>query len=105
MSNKSFFAGMEEVLARICSLVLTLVFFLIFILTRGELEVEWRTLSVILLIFWLVYEILSLMFFNAFRYFSNNQEALKSNKTAIQVEPQVPTGIEESDFNQDQTKQ
>jgi|GEM_PF-3604580 len=71
MPSKSFLSGLEELLARVVSLVLTLLFFVIYALSNSQsLTLDWFQLAVHLSIFWIVYETLALIFFQTFLFFS-----------------------------------
>ncbi len=75
--DKSFFAGLEEVFARLLGLALTLVFFLIYIVAIQELLLGWLETLALLSLFWFIYEIISLLLFSVFRFFAKQQSESK----------------------------
>lgn len=86
--NQSFFAGQEEVLARISSLVISTIFFLIFIIAREQINLNYQSAIIFISIFWVVYESLALILFQLFSHFANNK------KNSIQEIDNSDTSIE-----------
>lgn len=78
MSHKTFFAGLEEVFARFSALFLTLLFFVIYATSRTEIVMDWYRLAGHLLVFWVVYEALSFVFFEMFKFFSKAQAQVQA---------------------------
>ena len=87
--NKNFFAGLEELFARLASFLLVNLGFIIFILARNvNFILDWLGLVQILALFWVIYEVLGLIFFQAFHFFAKQQvipNAIPSN-----IPSQVP---------------
>jgi hypothetical protein len=77
MNEKSFLSGLEEVIARFAGLVLTLIFFIIYATSRTTVTLDWYGLSAHLIIFWIIYEIVSYILFVIFQFFSKANEANK----------------------------
>ena len=72
--SKSFYTGFEEMVSRFVSLVLSLSFFSIYILAKStDLLLDWNKLTIHLLVFWFVYEVLSYILFIIFCQFSKNK--------------------------------
>lgn len=72
--NKNFFAGLEELFARVASFLLVIIGFVIFILARNvNFILDWLGLVQVLSLFWLIYEVLGLIFFQAFHFFARQQ--------------------------------
>lgn len=83
MTEKSFLSGLEEVVARIAGLILTLVFFIIYATSRTTVTLDWYGLTAHLIIFWIIYEIVSYILFVIFRFFSKNQGKIDTNPLPI----------------------
>ena len=92
--NKNFFAGIEEVVSRLISAVITTIFFLVYVSakTNSEIVLNWSGLLVSLAIFWLVYEFLAYCLYMIFVYFS------KQSSVAATVEPAKETDSIETDI-------
>ncbi len=73
MTRKKYFGGLEGIIAKLVSLIITVVFFAIYNLTSDKLEASWFELTGILLLFWLIYEILGYVLFLFFVFFGNNR--------------------------------
>jgi hypothetical protein len=65
----SFFAGSEEVVARFVSLIITIIGFGIYSLSKDQNGLQWNSLLALLGIFWFVYELSALILFTLFRFF------------------------------------
>jgi hypothetical protein len=87
--EKNFFAGLEEIFARLLGLALTLIFFLIYVIAVDELALGWQQALVVLGIFWLVYETVSLVLFSVFRFFSNQKEEQTKETTPKNTQEQI----------------
>jgi hypothetical protein len=79
INSKSFFAGQEEIFGRLLGCLITLVFFLIFILAKESITLKWQELTFTLLIFWFVYEFLSLVFYQMFYFFGKKDDSFKAD--------------------------
>jgi hypothetical protein len=74
MENKNnFYAGLEEGIARILGLILTVIFFVIYITASEKIEIDWYSGTGMLVLFWLVYEAISLVLFIMFSFFGKNK--------------------------------
>jgi len=75
----NFLAGMEEAVARFLSLIVSLIFFSINILsqTPQRFTFEWKNLMIYLAIFWLVYEFCAFFLFLVLLQFSKNKNLQK----------------------------
>jgi hypothetical protein len=74
MSNKNnYFAGAEEAVGRLLSFIVSLAFFSIYILSKTTVLLDWSGLLVHLAIFWLVYEVVSLVLFFVLNQFSRDK--------------------------------
>jgi hypothetical protein len=71
---KSFLAGLEESLARIISVALTVLIGGVYVSGRDGLNLQVVDSMQLLGAFWLVYEILSYIFFLMFKFFAGSQE-------------------------------
>jgi hypothetical protein len=91
MSPKSFFSSLEEIFARFFSLVLSLIFFVIYVIAAGN-KVELNVVGILqtTLVFWLIYETISFILFTVFRFFA-------SRSTGETSEPEIK--LEENDDN------
>jgi hypothetical protein len=86
MKNRKFFAGLEEVFARFLALFVSLVFFAVYVSAKSEVTLDWYSLVGYLSLFWLIYELLSYIFFRAFMFFSRDDEnPLPSNESTIDI--------------------
>ena len=79
MLQKQFFAGTEEVIARLVSLCITLLFFAIYALAKTTFYLDIYTLLTVLGIFWVVYEIFSYILFAIFKFFSKPEQNTPTN--------------------------
>ena len=87
--NKNFFAGLEELFARVASFLLVILGFIIFILARNvNFILDWLGLVQILALFWVIYEVLGLIFFQAFHFFARQQ--IIPNTIPSNIPSQVP---------------
>lgn len=71
MNSKSFIAGLEELVARVVSLVLSILFFTVYTYATGVLSVNWQSMVTYLLLFWLLYEALSFILYTIFKFFGD----------------------------------
>ena len=79
MNNSKNYTSTEELMARLLSLLITLAFFSIYILTKGQIAVvDWTVLITHLAIFWLVYEVISYTFFTILHQFASNKNTLQN---------------------------
>jgi uncharacterized membrane protein len=84
MLPQNFLAGLEETIARIISLILTLTFYGLYFGSKTPVLFDWYTLIGILALFWLVYEALAYLLFVVFNFFSKNKNN-SDDKSADQV--------------------
>lgn len=84
MQTKNFLDGLEETIARIVSLVITLTFFGLFYGSKTPVSLDWYSLIGVLALFWLVYESVSYLLYVVFNFFSskNQKSVVASNKEA-----------------------
>jgi hypothetical protein len=74
---KSPYTSITETVARVLSLLITILCFSIYILSKNEqalIRVDWAMLTVHLAIFWAVYESFSFCFFLLLQQFSSTKE-------------------------------
>jgi hypothetical protein len=93
MTEKSFLSGLEEVVARFAGLILTLLFFIIYATSRTTITLDWYGLSAHLIIFWLIYELISYILFIIFRFFSKNNHLTETKVQAPIPEISTPEPI------------
>lgn len=72
--NNSFIAGLEELVARIISLILSILFFAVYSLAVGDITVNWTSIVSYMLIFWVVYEGLAYILYLIFKFFGGNNK-------------------------------
>ena len=80
---KSFYSGFEEVVSRLISLILSMVFFSIYITAKDAkvIILDLPKMLVFLGIFWLTYEVVSAILFFVFCQFSKNKlEEMEESK-------------------------
>ncbi len=85
MPNKQFFAGLEEALARLVGVVLTLTFFLIYIWAVGGVNFNWLQAFFAFGLFWLIYEAIAFGLFMLFDFFAKKSESTQSTQTQTQT--------------------
>lgn len=74
MNNKNFFAGLEELFARLAGFILVVLGFVIFMIARDRnFDLNWLGMLQVLGLFWILYEVLGLIFFQAFHFFAKQQ--------------------------------
>lgn len=83
MKNNAFLAGQEEIFARIISLILSTLFYLIYTLAVAQISLNYQSVIVFIFVFWVIYESLSLILFQIFTYFSNKNIQPTSSETEI----------------------
>jgi hypothetical protein len=71
--QSNFYAGLEEGIARILGLIITVIFFIIYITASEKIEIDWYTGTGMLVLFWLIYEAISLVLFIMFSFFGKNK--------------------------------
>jgi len=74
MFDGSFFSGLEEVVARLISFLVSVTFFVIYIAGQGKLELDWYKAAIILGFFWILYELISYILFLILSFFSRKTE-------------------------------
>ncbi|NJL96483.1 hypothetical protein HC766_04800 [Candidatus Gracilibacteria bacterium] len=72
LTQYNFFAGSEEVIARFASLIVTVIGFSVFFIASDNMSFLWYEIAYLLAIFWFIYELVALIMFTLFRYFSSN---------------------------------
>ena len=82
MSNKNFFAGLEEIVARLIALFFTLLGYVIYMLSSGITDsnlsvLDWKEMVIFLLVFWFCYELLGYFLFLILNFFSNRKPEQK----------------------------
>jgi len=89
--DQKFFAGLEELFARLASFVLVIIGFMIFISARNvDFVLDWFGLIQVLGLFWFFYEILGLIFFQAFHFFAKQQIIpSKIESGHVQIQEQI----------------
>ena len=80
MSNKQFFSGLEEALARLVGVILSLTFFLIYIWAVNGVSLSWLQAFFAFGLFWLVYEAIAFGLFILFDFFAKKSESETSTK-------------------------
>ena len=90
--SKTPYTSVTETVARILSLLITLLCFSIYILSKDiqSIKLEWSPLMVHLAVFWLAYEVFSFCFFILLQQFS----ATKDHKIE-QIPQQIQTASED----------
>jgi len=81
MPNKRFFSGLEEALARLVGVILTLTFFLIYIWAVGGVNFNWLQAFFAFGLFWLIYEAIAFGLFILFDFFAKKSESTQSSQT------------------------
>jgi hypothetical protein len=81
MNTKRFFTGLEEIFGRFVGLFFAIVLFAVYFSAKGVFTANWYELSGWLLLFWLVYEVLSYGFFKAFMFFSKDETSEQTIQT------------------------
>ena len=86
MTHKSFFSGLEEVFGRFFSLILSVLFFVIYVIAANN-KVELNAIGIlqVTLVFWLIYETISFVLFSVFRFFAS-REISKEDSPEIKLE-------------------
>jgi|GEM_PF-5483837 len=87
---KEFISGLEEVVARTVSLVITMLIFIAYILGNPFVVPRWQEIALFLLGFWFAYEIIGYILFMLFKFFANKQAQVLAAKTSESVEMQEP---------------
>ncbi len=89
MNNKNFFSGLEELFARLVSFILVALGFVIFMIARDRnFDLNWLGILQILALFWLLYEVLGLIFFQVFHFFAKQQSQIQP-----QIQPQTSNSL------------
>jgi hypothetical protein len=88
--SKSFYSGFEEVVSRLISLIITMVFFSIYIFAKSDnlILLDWSKMLAFLGIFWLTAEVLSAILHFVFCQFSKNKIQFSEKKPEIQFKPE-----------------
>jgi hypothetical protein len=96
--SKSFYSGFEEVVSRIISLILNIIFVSIYILAREQqvMILDWSKILILLGIFWISQELLSLGLFFIFCQFSKDRIIQDKPIESKNIPPQIDT-----DYNLD----
>ena len=70
---KEFLSGLEEVVARIVSLVITMLISIAYTLGNPFNQPKWQEIALFLLGFWFAYEIIGYILFTLFRFFASKK--------------------------------
>jgi hypothetical protein len=91
MNNKSFFAGLEEVLSRLVSLVVCISFFAIFVVAKPDqtINLNAKDLGIWLLVFWFVYECIGFLLYSLFVYFGKNKEVKQASTNSFKIKDDI----------------
>ncbi len=88
MNHSKNYTSTEELMARLLSLFITLAFFSVYILTKGQIAiVDWTILITHLGIFWVVYEFIGYGFFVILHQFASNKTTTLSSAINLAQEP------------------
>ena len=71
--NTKIFAGLEEIFARLFAMLIVIIGFVIVVLARETVTLDWFDSSGWLLLFWFLYELVSIILFNVFVFFAKRQ--------------------------------
>ena len=93
MSTKSFFSSLEEIFARFFSLILSVLFFAIYVIAAGN-KVELNVVGILqtTLVFWLIYETISFILFTVFKFFAS-RAAGENTEPEIKLEKEDDNSI------------
>ena len=80
MNPSRYFAGVEEVLARIVAIVLSIAVFAVYESAKGQQSLSSSDIALTLAVFVVVYDLLAFMLFILFSYFSR-QRIMQTNAT------------------------
>ena len=72
---------MENILAHSFGMLFAVAIFSVYTLGRGGIQADWVQIAGTLVVFGIVYELLSWLFFNLFQYFASTRE--KEGETVI----------------------
>lgn len=74
MFGRNFFSGLEEVVARLISFLVSVTFFVIYIAGQGKFDLDWYKAAIVLGFFWILYELISYILFLILSFFSKKTE-------------------------------
>ena len=98
--SKIPYTSVTETVARILSLLITLLCFSIYILSKDiqSIKLEWSPLMVHLAIFWLAYEVFSFCFFLLLQQFAATKE-IKTLLPKIEIKDAIKPTEPTNDFD------
>lgn len=79
--NTKIFAGLEEIFARLLAALIATVIFVVVVVARTEVSLEWLETAGWLLLFWFIYELLSIILFNIFTFFAGREPSPETLST------------------------
>lgn len=71
--NTKIFAGLEEIFARLFAALITIIIFVVIVVAREMVELDWFSVGGWLLLFWFIYELISIILFNLFVFFAKRE--------------------------------
>jgi len=92
--SKQFLSGLEETIARFASLILSVLFFSIYIVAVEQVSLDWKSASLALAFFWFVYELIAFILFTVFKFFGDKNSSNSGDSNSNKSDP-----IEISDNN------
>lgn len=87
---KEFISGLEEIVARMVALVITMLIFIAYTLGNPFIQPRWQEIALFLLGFWFAYEIIGYILFMLFKFFANKQAQVMESKNSDPLETQQP---------------
>lgn len=94
---KEFISGLEEAVARMASLVTTLLISIAYTLGNPFNQPKWQEIALFLVGFWFTYEVISYILFTLFKFFSTKKA--ESEKPTIEIEQDSDTLTDETPKN------
>lgn len=79
--NTKIFAGLEEIFARLLAALIATTIFVVVVVARENIALEWLETAGWLLLFWFIYELLSIILFNIFTFFAGREPSPETIKT------------------------
>lgn len=89
---KNFLSGLEELMARIVSLVFSLLFFVVWIsqkLPTSNTDQSWQKVFFILFSFWFAYETIAYVLFILFKFFATRQINSTANENKLEKQDEI----------------
>lgn len=81
----------ENILAHTFGMVFAVLIFMVYTFAKGGIEADYVQIAATLLLFGVVYEVLSWLFFNLFKFFSNSR---RTEGEVVTVQAGEPTELE-----------